>query len=373
MKPTPVITIFVRHGPGCKYVGDEFCKRCRCRKHLRWTASGKQFRRKAGTRSWPEAEEVKRALEAQLTGRPQQIDEAETGRTIADAVKTFLANKKAQGIKPKVQDFYRRELERLQKFSEGHGVFTIAEALTVENLTGLRATWPKVFPSSYSRSVVQKHISHFARFCYNSGWIERVPNLPTIKVESPETLPLTDAEYKSLLAAAEDTKTSTLIQLMRWSGLAIRDASTLKRSDLHFRDGVNAIIRDRTKTGAALYIPIPPDVAASLLAVLNGNSVYVFWNRKKETASEYRHASKMGEAVAAAFEAAGIESEGHMISHRLRATYAVDLLQKGVALEHVSKLLGHKSIVTTERHYAKWVKGRQDRLDKLVTESWAQK
>src|ERR1019366_270758 len=29
-----------------------------------------------------------------------------------------------------------------------------------------------------------------------------------------------------------------------------------------------------------------------------------------------------------------------------------------VPLEHVSELLGHKSVTTTERHYAKWVKGR---------------
>jgi hypothetical protein len=36
----------------------------------------------------------------------------------------------------------------------------------------------------------------------------------------------------------------------------------------------------------------------------------------------------------------------------------------------VSKLLGHKSISTTERHYAAWVKGRQDRLDSLVTATW---
>jgi integrase/recombinase XerD len=58
-----------------------------------------------------------------------------------------------------------------------------------------------------------------------------------------------------------------------------------------------------------------------------------------------------------------------MISHRLRGTFAVDLLQKGV-LEHVSKLLGHKSVVTTEKHYAKWVKARQDRLYSVVSESW---
>ena len=59
-----------------------------------------------------------------------------------------------------------------------------------------------------------------------------------------------------------------------------------------------------------------------------------------------------------------------MISHRLRATFAVDLLQKGLPLEHVSKLLGHKSVTTTERHYARWVKERQDRLDSLVSATW---
>ena len=61
-----------------------------------------------------------------------------------------------------------------------------------------------------------------------------------------------------------------------------------------------------------------------------------------------------------------------MVSHRLRDTFAVDLLQKGVPLEEVSKLLGHESIKTTEKSYAKWVKGRQDRLDKLVIGSWSE-
>jgi integrase len=60
-----------------------------------------------------------------------------------------------------------------------------------------------------------------------------------------------------------------------------------------------------------------------------------------------------------------------MVSHRLRDTFAVDLLQKGVPMEEVSKLLGHTSIRTTEKHYAKWMKGRQDRLDSLVIGTWA--
>jgi integrase/recombinase XerD len=54
-------------------------------------------------------------------------------------------------------------------------------------------------------------------------------------------------------------------------------------------------------------------------------------------------------------------------------TRPVDLLEKGVPLEDVSKLLGHENIRITARSYAKWVKGRQDRLDDLVMASWAKK
>jgi integrase/recombinase XerD len=51
----------------------------------------------------------------------------------------------------------------------------------------------------------------------------------------------------------------------------------------------------------------------------------------------------------------GVEG-GH--SHRLRDTFAVDLLQNGVSLETVSMLLGHNSIKVTQQHYARWVKTR---------------
>jgi integrase/recombinase XerD len=372
MTASPVITIFVRHTLGCKWAGEEFAKSCKCRKHFRWSHDGKQFRRKAGTRSWAEAEELKRTLEAQLSGKP--LPETQAGLLLADAIDTFDANKEAQGVKPRVRAMYTRELKRLCDFSERHNRLTVAQALTLENLIELRATWNAVYKSSYSRSVVQKHLNHFLRFCYNAGWIARIPRLSTIKVDEPETLPLSEKEYKAILKASAG-KIRVLIELMRWSGLAIRDASTLKREDVlqDKKTGVYKIVRDRIKTGTPLYIPIPGNLAGKLAAVAGGNDAFVFWDRQSSTSSEYRHAGYMGEQIAKAFTAAKVESDGHMISHRLRATFAVDLLQKGVPLEHVSKLLGHKSVTTTERHYAKWVKGRQELLDSVVAASWQRK
>ena len=57
--------------------------------------------------------------------------------------------------------------------------------------------------------------------------------------------------------------------------------------------------------------------------------------------------------------------------HRFRDTFAVSLLLKGVTLDSVSKFLGHSSIKITERHYAPWVKARQDHLESEVRKIWS--
>src|SRR5258708_27033874 len=113
---TPVVTIFVRHKPGCKWEGEEFAKGCKCRKHFRWSQDGKQFRRKAGTRSWIEAEEQKRRLEDQLAGRTPALDAAADARTVQSAVYVFLQDKKVQGVTASVMGKYTRELSRLREY-----------------------------------------------------------------------------------------------------------------------------------------------------------------------------------------------------------------------------------------------------------------
>jgi integrase len=55
--------------------------------------------------------------------------------------------------------------------------------------------------------------------------------------------------------------------------------------------------------------------------------------------------------------------------HRLRDTFAVRALLKGIRLEDVSKLLGHRKIAVTERYYAAWIPSRKLRLERLLFES----
>ncbi len=254
------------------------------------------------------------------------------------------------------------------------------QGVTRELLTGFCATWPDLYPSSTTRAKVRERVRSFLRYCYEVQWIARIPALPKIKIDEPPTLPLSADEYKRLLDAIPNTITNdqrarvhALCQLMRWTGLAIRDALLLKRSEIveDKSRGIHRVVTARQKTGTDVSVVLPPDVARELLAVLNGNAVYVFWSGKGKEESITKSWAKL--YLAPLFKAAKLSSNSYLKSHRLRDTFAVDLLEKGVPLEEVSKLLGHHSIKTTEHHYSKWMKGRQDRLDALVMASWKTK
>jgi len=368
----PLITIFVRHSEDCKFAGDELYKRCACRKHLRWTApNGPQQRRKAGTRSWAEAELVKRDLEDQLAGRVR--GKAENSNGLQEAIEVFLQDKTVHGVSSGVIGKYTRELERLRVFAERNGAYTV-QGVSRELLTGFCATWESLYPSGITRSRVRERLRSFLRYCYEAEWLARIPVVPKFKSEDPETQPLTADEYERLLAAVAavpaelQTKVRAFLQCMRWTGLAIRDSFTLPKTALQYdiAKGIYRVTTKRQKTGTPVSVPIPPDVAEELLAA---DGEYFFWSGKGNVQSAVGDWSTR--RVLPVFQAAGVQSDGFMVSHRLRDTFAVDLLEKGVPMEEVSRLLGHTSIRTTEKSYAKWSKGRQDRVDSLVIGAWA--
>jgi len=146
----PSIEIFVRHAAGCRYRDDEGWKRCDCRKHLRWTFDGKQYRRSAKTRSWAQAEEKKRELEESFKagGRPELIEE--TRKTIANAIELFLMEQRTAGLNSSVVKKYERELERFRQFFETRSKFFPSD-INLETLVQYRGTWDDLYPSSLTR------------------------------------------------------------------------------------------------------------------------------------------------------------------------------------------------------------------------------
>jgi site-specific recombinase XerD len=365
----PVITIFVRHANHCKYQGDETCKRCDCRKHLRWTANGVQYRRSAKTRSWAEAEHQKRHLIEQLSAGNAAVTPS-AAPTIHSLVEVFVMSKESQRIGQTTVQRHRRELKRLADFLAENGIFVPAE-INGAALYKFRDTWSTLYPASSTQREAQQRIRQFLRFLHDDGYLHKLPRLTPIKDEQDPTMPLDAKQYKALLNAIPKAfeheglarRMRAVVRLMCHSGLAIGDAVTLKRDSLVFdkKKNLYRIVTSRQKTGTHVSVLIPTDVAKELLSVANGNPEYVLWDhrggQKKTVVKDYQKDFRR------LFLAAGL---GNFASHSLRDTFSVDLLERGVPLEEVSKLLGHSSTKVTEKHYAPWISGRQERLDSFM-------
>jgi integrase len=211
----------------------------------------------------------------------------------------------------------------------------------------------------------------FFRFASESGW---VPDNPAKKIRNPRvsdrpTMPFTPEEMVAILLALNKygnselrgvRRLAALVLLLRYSGLRISDAVTLACS---------RIVHDKlflytSKAGTPVYCPLPRSVLQALSEIPKPGERYFFWTGNSKPKTIITH---WQECLQRLFELARIE-RGH--AHRFRDTFAVELLLHGVPIERVSVLLGHKSIRVTEKHYAPWVRARQEQLEADVRRTW---
>jgi integrase/recombinase XerD len=184
---------------------------------------------------------------------------------------------------------------------------------------------------------------------------------PTATVITPFSV-LTEAEVGRILAAASCTRDLALLAVLLGAGLRAGEATGLDVSDLRPSDddGVGLVLWVRQGKGRKdRHVPVRPEVAALIRAYLAeggrilGSEGPLF--RAYDRAADSRRGSRrlstrsVGYIVGKCVAAAGIDAK-RLSPHAMRHTYALRALRGGVPLLAVSKLLGHASVVTTQRY-----------------------
>src|SRR5271170_1896008 len=215
--------VYTRHSRSCSSRDSQY-KRCRCTKWVTYTLAGKQYRESTKERSWEQAVLFAHKIELryQNSDRPKPMQ----SYTVEQAVKTYLDDKRAQQLKNSTLRKYLLWFEKeLVEFCKKHQVLYIKD-LNLGHLREWRTGWKLGSQSSQKK---QESVRQFFNFCFLSGWITENPakGLSKIQVKAPPTDYFTDDEIKKILRVAQG-KLHSLILLMRWSGLAIRDAVTLE-------------------------------------------------------------------------------------------------------------------------------------------------
>ncbi|HXC96030.1 MAG TPA: tyrosine-type recombinase/integrase [Edaphobacter sp.] len=380
-----MLSVYTRHHPDCAKKDDSTYRRCRCPKWLDGTLPGRtgRFRTSAKTKSWEQAELVARKYEnSALSGedlKPAKMP------TVKEAVGIFLADAEARGLAPATLQKLRGIFQvQLVGFAEESGV-TFLREFNPRNLSEWRQSWKK--EKELARKKKFERVIGFFWYCVRQGWLRENPTATMGRVIAKHvpTDYFTADEYKRIVGATyrlgeyaerswapekRGIRIRALTELMRWSGLRIRDAVTLECGRLV----ENKLMLYQAKTGTPVFVPLPPQVADLLRSIppgLKPNPNYFFWSGNglpKTFVANWQRAYRRLFKVANLSKPDGTPKRCHC--HMFRDTFAVEMLLAGVPIDQVSILLGHASVRVTEKHYSPWVRARQDQLEKSVQSAW---
>lgn len=277
--------------------------------------------------------------------------------TLESACREFLRDLHARGLARSTIRDYESIFRQMKRFTDDRGKTELRD-VDQALLRDWRATWT-CMASTHQLRITK--LKSFFRFAVDASWIEKSPaaQLRPPRERSEPTMPLSRVEMRLLFKAAVPYgRERALLMLMRYSGLAIRDAATLEQSAI---EGSLLTLR-RAKSNELVLCSLPDPVLAGLQAVADRRRNHFFWTGKSQPETVARYWRSRLQRIA---QLAGVKD---FRTHRLRDTFAVELLLAGVAIEDVSTLLGHRSVRVTERHYAPWNTARRDRLVAILHE-----
>lgn len=351
--------VWRRHVAPCEST-DTADPRCGCPIYQEYRVGKKRFRRSLKTTNWQKALSDARKKEL------EEFKEKPRSPTVDQACEKFIQDGEARGLREPTLYKFRLLFKQLKQFAADKGLVFVSD-LTVDDVRAFRASWPN---KNFAARKKLENLRAFFRFCNISGWISGNPAaaLKPAKTIDKQIVPITKEEFAKILTACDTypdkqnrVRLRALVLVLRYSGLRIRDVVTLRKD--HIRGG--RLYLRTAKTGTDVFCPLPLDVLDALKTI-EGKSEFYFWSgtsKPKSAVGDYQR------ALRTLFDLAKVP---RVHAHLFRHTFATELLMAGNSLETVAAILGHSSTKITERSYSHWVKGRQEKLEEAVKNSWAQ-
>jgi len=168
----------------------------------------------------------------------------------------------------------------------------------------------------------------------------------SIKLKLPDTLPraINPKDVRKLLSVIDNTRDRALILLLLRTGIRIGEALGLTLDDLDLRDRkVHLFEGEKNSMGRVVYFSDDASFALKRwLKRRDPERQFLFYGRADRPLCYSAARSRIVTYV----KKAGLEHKGHTLRH----TMASELLNAGMHLECLQKLMGHQDIEVTGRY-----------------------
>ena len=171
-------------------------------------------------------------------------------------------------------------------------------------------------------------------------WLTR-PETYTLLRQTQQNLQMAQAkklEYSTRIA----TRTATIVILLLNTGLRVSELCALQQKDIRIEEQKAVLTIRSGKGNKYREIPLNADARRAIqswLTMSNAESKYIFTSESKRPLTRQTvewHLKKLGQKI-------GI----HLHAHKLRHTFAKNLIDQNVQIDRVATLMGHSKLEST--------------------------
>jgi site-specific recombinase XerD len=242
-------------------------------------------------------------------------------------------------FRPKTQDAYRRAVRQFLTHVQKEPA-ALSEADVRQYLIYLR---DERLLAGSTRNIVVHGLRFFFAHTFPQGW----PVLDLVRVTIPQKLPTVlsrEETHRVIHAVREPTRRAALVTIYAL-GLRLGEALRLESRDI---DSDRLMVWVRNAKGAKdRVVPLPRPLLYRLRK---------FWKEERrasagpllfvgEAAGGAVHPTTLQKTFSAVLEEQGVEKRASI--HTLRHSYATHLLEAGITLKTIQRILGHRSLKTT--------------------------
>ena len=202
-------------------------------------------------------------------------------------------------------------------------------------------------------------LNAFFRFLIDQGFMDAQVLEKKIRLRLPDVLPRAiEAEpLKRLQSVITKTRDRAMILLLLRTGMRIGELLGTTLADINLQEQ-KIMIYEASKTGVGRVVYFSNDAREALqkwLQQRDASQPFLFYSNRGGRLSYAAARSLFMKYV----KKAGLEDCGYTL-HRLRHSFASDLLNAGMRLECLQPLLGHTSIEVTRRYARLTDKSREE-------------
>lgn len=273
--------------------------------------------------------------------RPKENALAVVEDPVPMLVKTYLVVKKTEGLSDGTLDNYRRTLRDFFLW-----VRKSPSDVTANDIRMF--VYEYKFHHAVSDRTLDKYreyICWFFHWAHTEEYIQRNPgrSVKPLKYEIKERQALTQIELEYLRRACKTMREKAIVEFLYSTGCRVSELTNAKKSDIDWKQNTVHLF-GKGKKHRTSYINAKCEVALlEYLKSRNDASEYLFVSERQP------HEHIDNSVVQSMFRRI---SEGSILNrrvtpHMIRHTTATQAVNNGMAIEEVSKLLGHANVATT--------------------------